>query len=211
MTSDELKAELARINTLSGDEAVALVRDLVADVSEKIALLAAAWTRAENQGKHDALARMRGGVLKFLPKVSDGSVLPQIVAMFGGSLGLLKLVADLKLTHQRAIAGGQRYEFATLHNGAFDTIKVSVPDLSNEQAQQLFDGSEIRNVAQQRLYLETATTPVRRGASVTAGKVVVDSRTETVRIGRSSSPAADVIRALAAAGLIEPPKKQRAG
>lgn len=184
MSTQQLRAELAQSLTIS---------------ARHLAYLATIWGELEKRGED--LSDLRTGLAVYLPQIAAGRLDAEAVIRFAGQPTVLRSIAMLPTSEQRALATGKPVSVLTVNaHGEYESAEMPVYTLTAAQARLVFAGERLRTPAEQRATLESArviqASRVRPGA---ANRVRYDARADVVRIGRSAATVGEITAALAAA------------
>lgn len=207
MTNEEIRAEVALINKSSDtDDLRSRFDRYCSDIGRLMLLASAAWKRLADLGKPVPVPRH--GLLKFIPKIAGGQLMPELVPMLAANLSILEMASRLTPDDQGKVVRGEPFDLVSMNGDRAEVIRKPVHKLKLDEARLLFtfEGG-IREPDEQRQRLVTKRNPATTLRTVTVGVVTVDPVTQTVMIkdakgrGAKSAPAIEVLRALRSAGL----------
>lgn len=193
-------AALDRVRELDTPALRAELAQAIGHTARHLTYLAAVWKELESRGEN--LSDLRTGIGTYLPLIASGAVLPETVIAFAGQSTLLRAVAALPIEDQRRIANGEPVPVVVKQDGKFSHRMLPASALPASLVRQVFGERKLRTETEQIALLSTTPPAWKPNRPVQRGKVVVDRTAGTVRIGRSTAAAADVIEALRAAGMI---------
>lgn len=184
LSVQQLRAELARSLTMS---------------AQHLAYLATIWSELELRGED--LSDLRTGLAVYLPQIAAGRLDASAVIRFAGAPTVLRSISTLPLDEQRALAAGKTVEVLTIDaGGKYTTRATPAYALTASQARMVFASEKIRSVTEQiAIFDATRASAARRTRPGPDGKVRYDSKSDLLRIGRSSATVGEIVAALAAA------------
>jgi uncharacterized protein (DUF433 family) len=191
----------SRIRVLRAELAQLLDQDFAA----KLLRAAQIWRELTDLG--DDLSDLRSGLLVYLPAIAAGTILPETVVRFAGQPTLLRAVTALTPDEQRRLTTDGTVSVVSRVGDTYSHRPLPVSALTTTQIKQVFASRSIRTESEQVALLSSPPPRVKPNRPIRRGKIEVDATAGTVRIGNSSAAVPDVLHALAAAGLIEPRKR----
>lgn len=183
MTTSELRSELVRRIGLS---------------VENLCHAASIWSVLSERGED--LSDLKDSFAIYLPRIADGSLLPQLVAGYVGQPRLLKRLAQLPVAEQRKLADGEPVPFVVKDN---ELRMLPLRVLSTAQIDQVLGEKGLRGEREQIAYLASSRPRWKARKPVIVGNIKADPVAGTVTFGKHLAVAEDVIGALRSAGMIE--------
>lgn len=169
LTTDDLRAELGRMLSVSADN---------------LARLAAIVRTLEERG--DDLADLKLGLVDLLRRIAYGQVLPELVARYGVGSLLVKRAASLPLPDQRRIAAGEPVRVLVIEGGKIDHRTVPPEKLTRSELMQVIGDGHLRDDGEQRGYLidqDRKPGRKRKAVAVDDGPAVrVDRRKRAIEV-----------------------------
>jgi len=136
------------------DELVAALKDAMG-VTVKSLCRVAVLVRLLKERGYD-LSELRIGMVAWLEKIAYGQVLPEIVQRYHGSSLIMRKLAGLPLDEQRRVASDEPLQVLTFDESGRPTHRLVAPSkMTPAEAHQVFAADHIRDLGEQRSYLES--------------------------------------------------------
>lgn len=198
VTPAELTPELAELRAMD-------TPTLRAELSRQLEMTAdhlrrLAWIVRTLEERGEDLSNIRYSLLPYVRQIAHDQILPEIVVRFGRSPLALQLISTLPLPDQRTIAAGKELKLVVARDsgGAYTHRLVDPLLLGRDQLRQLFGPEGIRDEAEQVAWLESRAKPkAPRPGMERHGRIKIDRKHKTIRVGRITLQPSEVVDALA--------------
>jgi hypothetical protein len=199
MTNNALTIRPAQeLEAMDNTDLLGELQRATAATASNLVYMAQIWKLLEGRGMD--MAPFRNGLLRFLPMIASGEVIPEVVIKLAGNMTLLGKVGKLPPERQKALANGEPVPVLDPESGAVRERKIE--ELGAKEVRQLFgvDG-KLRDVEAQRRMVE-ALKPQSKGKSglVTLSNIAVNEKAGTIKIGAQLAELDDLRLALKQAG-----------
>lgn len=161
------------------------LRQATAITASNLVYMAKIWGQLESRGVD--MAPFRSGLLRFLPMIASGQLVPEAVIKFAGNMTLLNNVGKLPPAQQKALAEGEPVPVVDAKTGMVRERKAE--ELSAKEARQVFAvNGKLRDVEQQRRL--TAHEPHRKLAGP---KIQINEVKQTIKVGTQEVTISDLL------------------
>lgn len=161
------------------------LRTATAVTASNLVYMSQIWTQLEKRGVD--MTPFRNGLLRFLPMIAGGEVIPEAVIKFAGNITLLNQVAKLPLERQAALAGGEPVPVVDASTSTVRERKVE--ELTAREVKQVFGvNGQVRSVEQQQRLLKHAPRKALVGP-----KIALSERTGMISVGSQQAKLSDLL------------------
>lgn len=166
--------------------------------------LAYIWRELEARGED--MSRMRAGVPAYLPLIASGAVIPEVVVQLHGIAHMMELVSLLPSEKQIELLEAGTVSLAVFATSGYTHRMIPLCEVTLSQAKLIFHKRQrrMRSIEEQVRVLATPepVLPLRKPKKSVSNRCVADAKTGTVRIGKATAPAIDMLTAMREAGMI---------
>lgn len=119
---------------------------------EKLVEIAALIRVLEHRGEN--LDQLKIGMLVWFRRIAYGQVMPEVFTKFRFNPNVLEKVASLPIPDQRRLSSGGTVEVLTFSGQNVTTRQVDPINMTGRELQQVFYRGRVRNLTEQRGWLE---------------------------------------------------------